>query len=206
MTFGNRPGLTRLISAAALAWAIAIGAPSIGLRGEPAATQWDLAQLMRELASVKTASAHFVERRYLHLLKEPLVDSGTLSYRAPDQLSKITLEPQTERLIVDGDLLTIDREGKSRTLRLDDYPEIWAIIEGIRGTLAGDRAALEKYYTLKLEGSAASWTLSLVPQDLKIKQLVRSILIFGEGNSIRHILTLEQEGDRTDMTITEDSP
>ena len=150
--------------------------------------------------------AHFVERRYLHLLKEPLVDSGTLSYRAPDQLSKITLEPQTERLIVDGDLLTIDREGKSRTLRLEDYPEIWAIIEGVRGTLAGDRAALEKYYTLKLEGTPASWTLSLVPQDSKIKQLVRTILIFGEGHSIRHILTLEQEGDRTDMTITEDSP
>jgi outer membrane lipoprotein-sorting protein len=191
--------------AAVLALAITVSA-SASLRAEPAATQWDLAQLMRELASVKTASAHFVERRYLHLLKEPLVDSGTLSYRAPDQLSKITLEPQTERLIVDGDLLTIDREGKSRTLRLDDYPEIWAIIEGIRGTLAGDRAALEKYYTLKLEGSAASWTLSLVPQDLKIKQLVRSILIFGEGHSIRHILTLEQEGDRTDMTITEDSP
>jgi outer membrane lipoprotein-sorting protein len=191
--------------AAVLALAITVSA-SASLRAEPAATQWDLAQLMRELASVKTASAHFVERRYLHLLKEPMVDSGTLSYRAPDQLSKITLEPQTERLIVDGDLLTIDREGKSRTLRLDDYPEIWAIIEGIRGTLAGDRAALEKYYTLKLEGSAASWTLSLVPQDLKIKQLVRSILIFGEGHSIRHILTLEQEGDRTDMTITEDSP
>lgn len=191
--------------ATVLASAITISA-SASLRAEPAATQWNLAQLMRELASVKTASAHFVERRYLHLLKEPLVDSGTLSYRAPDQLSKITLEPQTERLIVDGDLLTIDREGKSRTLRLDDYPEIWAIIEGIRGTLAGDRAALEKYYTLKLEGSAASWTLSLVPQDLKIKQLVRSILIFGEGHSIRHILTLEQEGDRTDMTITENSP
>lgn len=205
MTSGNRPGLTRLISAAALALAIAVGAPA-GLRAEPAAPHWDLAQLMRELATVKTASAHFVERRYLHLLKEPLVVSGTLSYRAPDQLSKITLEPQTERLIVDRDLLTIDREGKSRTLRLEDYPEIWAIIEGIRGTLAGDRAALEKYYDLKLEGSAASWTLSLVPRDPKIKQLVRSILIFGEGHSIRHILTLEQEGDRSDMTITEDSP
>ncbi|MGH7035007.1 MAG: LolA-related protein [Stellaceae bacterium] len=198
--------MTHLISAAALTLAIAAGAPAAALRAEPAATQWDLAQLMRELASVKTASAHFVERRYLHLLKEPLVDSGTLTYRAPDQLSKITLEPQTERLIVDGDLLTIDREGKSRTLRLEDYPEIWAIIESIRGTLAGDRAALEKYYVLKLEGSAASWTLSLVPRDPKIEQLVRSILIFGEGRAIRHILTLEQEGDRSDMTITEDSP
>lgn len=196
----------RLISAAALALAVAVGAPGAALRAEPSAMQWDLAQLMRELATVKTASAHFVEHRYLHLLKEPLVVSGTLSYRAPDQLSKITLEPQTERLIVDRDQLTIDREGKSRTLRLEDYPEIWAIIEGIRGTLAGDRAALEKYYDLKLEGGAASWTLSLMPRDSKIKQLVRSILIFGEGHTIRHILTLEQEGDRSDMTITEDSP
>ena len=203
MTSGNKPGLSRLIAAMALAVGIVIGAPTIGLRAQP---EWGLAQLMQDLAAVKSASAHFVERRYLHLLKEPLVDSGTLSYRAPDQLSKITLEPQTERLIVDGDLLTIDREGKSRTLRLEDYPEIWAIIEGVRGTLAGDRAALEKYYTLKLEGTPASWTLSLVPQDSKIKQLVRTILIFGEGHSIRHILTLEQEGDRTDMTITEDSP
>jgi len=100
----------------------------------------------------------------------------------------------------------VERGGRRQVVDFREHPEVAVLIESIRGTLAGDRAALEKYYTLKLEGTPASWTLSLVPQDSKIKQLVRTILIFGEGHSIRHILTLEQEGDRTDMTITEDSP
>ncbi len=181
------------------------------LRATPAAAQapapgWDLAQLMHGFADVRTSSARFVERKYLHMLTAPVEDSGTLFYRAPDQLRKDTLQPQIEHLNVDHDLLTIEREGKTQTLHLDDYPQIWAIIESIRGTLAGDRAALERYYILHLEGSSGDWKMSLEPRDSKIKDLVRSILIFGSGAHIKRIETDERDGDRTEMTITEDAP
>ena len=201
-----RPGLLRAAPAILMFLAAALAVSAGGVGAQPAAAKWDLAQLMQQLAAVKTASAHFVEHRYLRMLKEPLVDSGTLFYRAPDQLRKDTLEPQVEKLSIDRDILTIDREGKSQTLQLKDYPELWAIIEGIRGTLAGDRSALENYYIVTLHGSAESWQLSLVPRDPKIEKAVRSVLISGDGAHIRRIVTDEGQGDRSEMTITEDKP
>lgn len=161
---------------------------------------------MKGFAAVGTSSAHFVERKYLHVLKTPIEDSGTLFYRAPDHLRKDTLQPQIEHLSVDRDRLTIEREGKTQSLNLDEYPQIWAIIEGIRGTLAGDQAALERYYILTIEGSSDDWKMSLIPRDSKIKDLIRSILIFGNAAHIKRIETEERDGDRTEMTITEDSP
>lgn len=166
---------------------------------------WDLPRLMTRLAAVKTSSAHFVERKYLHMLKEPLEEDGTLRYRAPDQLQKDTLQPQPEHLRVDHDTLTIEREGKSQILKFDEYPQVWAIIESIRATLAGDLPALERFYALRLDGSETDWQLLLQPRDRKMQEMVQVIRISGSGGAIKRIETLEGDGDRSDMTITEDA-
>jgi Outer membrane lipoprotein carrier protein LolA-like len=167
---------------------------------------WGLPQLMAELGAVKSSSAHFVEHKYLHMLTEPIEDSGTLFYRAPDQLRKDTLTPQIEHLIVDRDRLTIEGQDKTQTLRLDQYPQVWAIIEAIRATLAGDREGLERYYIVRFSGDAKAWQMSLVPRDPKIERIVRSIGVSGSGAHIEHVSTEEADGDRSEMSIAEDSP
>jgi len=198
--------LPRSLTAILMFLAAALAASAGSVRAQPAAADWNITQLMQQLAAVKSASAHFVERKYLRLLKEPLVDSGTLVYRAPDQLRKDTLEPQIEKMAIDGDRLSIERDGKTQTLQLEQYPEIWVIIEGIRATLAGDLVTLKRYYRVGLQGAAVSWQLSLVPSDPKIEKLIRSIRIFGDGAHVRRIVTDEAGGDHTDMTITEGQP
>ena len=91
---------------------------------------FDLSQLMFRFSAIKTASAHFTERRYLHMLRAPLDDSGVLIYAAPDKLQKNTLLPDRQNLSISGDTVTIEREGKAQTLRLGDYPQIAGLIEG----------------------------------------------------------------------------
>jgi outer membrane lipoprotein-sorting protein len=179
---------------------------SAGAQQHDAGAPWGLARLMADLGAVKSSSAHFVEHKYLHLLTEPIEDSGTLFYRAPDQLRKDTLTPQVEHLIVDRDTLTIERQDKTQTLRLDQYPEVWAIIEAIRATLAGDREGLERYYVVRLSGDAQAWRMALEPRDPKIERIVRSITISGSGAHIEHVTTEEPDGDRSEMSITEDAP
>ena len=39
-----------------------------------------------------------------------------------------------------------------------------------------------------------------------MQAILRSIYISGSGAHIKHIETMEYDGDRTDMTITEDDP
>jgi len=160
---------------------------------------------MTELGQVQHATARFVERRYLKVLKSPLELSGTLSYDAPDRLVKRTLEPRPETLTVDGERLVIEAQGRVRTLRLYDYPLAWAFVESFRATLKGDMAALGRFYRLALEGGPQRWQLSLTPRDPKMSALIESVLIDGRKGRINKIEIREAQGDRSVMTVVEDA-
>ena len=172
--------------------------------GAQGAAPFDLAHLMARFATVKSASAQFVERRYLHFLKAPLIAKGVLIFTAPNRLEKKTLEPAAENMVIDGDTLTVQREGQTQTLSLSAYPQIGAFIEGIRATLTGDAASLQRIYQTDLQGNANGWLLQLQPRDPAMQAVVRSISISGSGSVIDRIQTIEHDGDRTDLRITED--
>ncbi|MBI3514266.1 MAG: outer membrane lipoprotein carrier protein LolA [Proteobacteria bacterium] len=188
-------------------WILIVALAAAGV-APAAAEAWGVAQLMAGFQAVKSSRAHFVERRHLAMLSEPLRSTGTLAYTAPDKLEKVTLSPRPERLAIDGDRVTIDQgpDGIRNSFALSARPEIGAFIESIRGMLAGDRPALERYYTLGLEGAAASWTVRLEPKDPALKQLVSSIRITGAAASIHTVETQESGGDRAELIVMEDPP
>jgi len=173
---------------------------------EQSAQPWGVEQLMVELGQVQHSRARFVERKYLKLLKSPLELTGTLAYDAPNRVVKRTLEPKPETLTVEDDRLVIDSatRGRSRALRLDQYPVLWAFVESFRSTLKGDLAALERFYRVTLEGDAKRWQLTLVPRDPGMSALIKSILIAGSHGRIGRIEVQEAQGDRSVMTVYDD--
>lgn len=166
-----------------------------------AAGEWDLAQLMELLSHNKSSEARFVERKYIALLDQPVESSGELSYVAPDRLEKRTLRPKPESMVLEGGMLTLERGGHKRSLPLADYPEVGAFVESIRGTLAGDREALQRAYGLALEGDAAQWTLTLTPSEPRMAQIVQKIRIGGSHGEVSSIEILQADGDRSLMSI-----
>lgn len=169
---------------------------------------WGLEQLMQNLAQVKSVKSRFVERKYLAMLNAPLNSSGTLVYTAPGRLEKYTLLPKAETLVLEQERLVIEYKDRNqrRTLLLQDYPVIWAFVESIRSTMAGDLQTLNRFYRTSLEGNEEQWRLSLRPADAKMQSMVKEIHIGGSRNRVRSIEITEAEGDRSVMTITEDAP
>lgn len=178
-------------------------APTARAEGPASPTTWDLPQLMQSLAQVKSAKNKFTERKYLGMLDQPLVSSGKLAYTAPAHLEKLTLTPKPETMILDGDILSVDIKGKRRTLTLQQYPLLWAFVESIRATLAGDLPALQQFYRVTLEGEAGQWRLLLMPTDPEVRDVVREIRIAGKRNRVTRIEVTEVQGDRSVMTISE---
>ncbi len=159
-------------------------------------------QLMQTLAANKASRADFVEKKYLASLDRPLESSGELVYVAPSRLEKRTIKPKPEVLIVDGDTLTIERNGTKRSISLASFPEVSAFTESIRATLAGDLDALTRDYRVEVDGSAAQWRLTLLPSDPKIAALVSRVTVTGHDNRVDAIEVLQADGNRSVTTIT----
>ena len=166
-----------------------------------AAPAWDLPALMTLLAQHPAGRARFVETKKLALLDAPVVSSGTLSYEPPDKLEKHTLQPQPERLRVEGERVIVEREGRRRELRLQQYPEVLSMVEAIRGTLIGNQALLKAHYELRLGGSEQDWRLILTPRDERLARWVTQIVVQGKRGVVASIETIQADGDRSLMTI-----
>lgn len=201
--------LARWLAIAALALPLAAPTTAAPGTGDAAKTgaEWTLAALMQGLAQVKSAQARFVEQKTMSFLTQPLESSGTLAWRAPDRVEKRTLKPRAESLVLDRDQLIVEAAGRPRqVMGAGDQPIVWAFVEAIRSTLAGDLPTLEKYYRVRLEGRPARWTLVLVPLSERMRGFIAEIRITGAGARMQFVDALEANGDRTLMRIEEVAP
>ena len=177
----------------------------LGLCCTSAYADLDVEQLMKTLAQNKSGRASVVEKKYIAILDKPVESSGELLYTAPDRLEKRTFKPRPESIVIEKDVLTIergtDRAKRRMVLPASDYPELMAFTESIRGTLAGDSAALRRIYKLELEGSEERWTLTLRPIAAKLLEVVQRIRIGGHRADVDSIEIEQTDKDRSVMVI-----
>ncbi len=149
---------------------------------------------MRAMRAVPERRDAFTEERAIPELDLPLPSSGELRWRSPDRLEKHTTSPINERLVVEGNRLFYERvdRGIRREFGLDDQPEMRALVEAIRATLAGDLQALSRHYDIGLEGAPGSdWRLALVPHSARVRAAVQRIVVSGQK---AQVLAVETEG------------
>lgn len=188
-----RPALRRQVRRLLLATAV-------GLMAVPA---WaiDLTELMALMAQRPAGDAQFEEQRFVSGLDQPLRSSGTLSFKAPGRLARMTLKPREESFVVDGDKLTLERSGRVRHVALDSVPELATMVAAIRGTLMGDGSVLQRYFQAQVSGSAGQWSLTLSPLDARLAAIVKQMQMQGNQADLREVEVRLADGDRSVMTI-----
>ncbi|WP_272546643.1 outer membrane lipoprotein carrier protein LolA [Burkholderia cepacia] len=191
----------RMLAAAVAASTAAIALAAAPARAADAAPAWTLDRLMSTLAQHKSGRATFTETKYLSIATQPVESSGELVFVAPDHLEKHTLSPKPEHLVVDGDMLTVERNSRKYTLALARYPELGAFIDSIRATLAGNRFALEQVYKVALAGRGDDWTLTLTPLDSRMLKVVSTITLDGTRDLLRSVAIRQADGDRSVMRL-----
>ena len=172
----------------------------LGLCCAPAATRAQpalpppLDALMRAMRAVPERRDAFTEERAIPELDLPLPSSGVLRWRAPDRLEKHTTSPIDERLTVEGNRMAYERadRGIRREFGLDDQPEMRALVEAVRATLAGDLQGLVRHYEVAFEGApGADWRLVLTPLSTRVRAAVQRIVVSGRG---AQVLAVDTEG------------
>ncbi len=191
-------------------WLLAVAAlGSTALRAQTRSADDELAQLFSELGARRERHARFVERKFSTLLKGPVESSGTLVFRAPDILEKQTIEPQRESVRIEGNTVTYEAapvrgNTQKRTFALSDAPQLAALIESLRATLAGDLPALRRHYQVSWTApkGPSGWQLMLVPNERALRDAVAKIELRGTGSEVSAVEIIEASGDLTLLRIT----
>jgi hypothetical protein len=161
----------------------------------------ELEELMRLMAARRHGEVDFIEQHFLAVLKRPVESSGIMIYDAPGRLEKRTKEPRPEILLLEGDVLTVQRRGQTRALDLKAYPTISPLVDSMRAVLAGDSSALERAFTVEFAGNPSHWMLTLLPRDARVASQISKVRIEGVRDSLNTVEILQTDGDRSLMTL-----
>lgn len=182
-------------------WLLAVLTAALTVGASLPALALDLPTLAALLAQRRNAETRFVEERFVAGIDQPLRSSGTLSFKAPDSFARITLEPRPESMTVEGNTVTLKRGGRTRQMNLDAVPEATALVQALRGTLNGDFTTLQKHYTVRVDGNATRWRLTLRPIAQRLGGQVQQLDIEGQGADMKSVEVLLSGGDRSVMTL-----
>ena len=162
----------------------------------------DTADVLAGLARVEHSEASFEETRHVAALAAPLLRRGRLIYTRPSELEMVVEAPVQERVRIVGGVMTIEARNGTRQVRLADLPPVAAWIEGMRAALAGDAAALARYFVVHASGDAVSWQLDLIPRTADLAAVVSRVVIAGTASRIGRIEVFEASGDRSVMVLS----
>jgi hypothetical protein len=157
-----------------------------------------LPALFARLAAAAETRVRFVELKTLSVLERPLRLEGTLEFRPPGYLAKHVEKPAEEHYIIEDGRVTVSKPGEQQTvnLALSDYPPLEAFAESLRAPLAGDLAALQRYWRPSLGGSWKHWLLALTPLRPELATFVRGVRLEGRDAHLTR-LTIEETGGDT---------
>lgn len=161
----------------------------------------DLQTVMHNMGKIKERHGKFVETKYMTVLNKPLLSSGEVRYVAPNLFEKKTLEPTQDTMRVDGDGLFLEKGGRKFSTKLSSQPQAAVFVNAIAGLLTGDATLLERSYSYELDGTAKKWTLTMMPKDKKMQEMVRKIIASGDEDQVRSIEYQQADGDRSVMVV-----
>jgi outer membrane lipoprotein-sorting protein len=202
----RRRTLAAIALLALFAWlAPADAAPAAGTgAGAP-----DVNRLLARIAAAPGIFARFREEKHMAMLNAPLVNEGTISFAPPSRFVRHTEKPLASTLLIDGNKLSFgDAEGH-QDVDLGANPVARLFVDSFVMILTGNRAGLEKLFTMRFErsgkgaGDTAGWKMTLVPRVAPMNKVVKEISLGGEGISIREMELRETSGDWTRTTFSD---
>jgi chaperone LolA len=180
----------------------------IGVEPSPVFCQ-DAADLIRTIdeqqRKIQTVAARFSQKKETSFFREPLISSGLVKFKRPDQIHWTYLKPEPTEVALDGKTLWFYTPGRSqaeqyslvRGRRVAQYLEpLTAIFQKTFGELT-------EAYAIAYEGLAAdqSFHFRLQPKEEKIQGFLSRVDLWIDKSSgaILRFKMLESNGDQLSL-------
>lgn len=172
---------------------------SIALVAQPLSVD----SLLARFRALPGLQANFHETKKLLLLKAPLTSEGTIHFAPPGKLARHTTGPAESTLVVDAHEVRFFDGESSQSIPLEGNPVVRLFVDAFLKVLEGDKAALEKIFTIELKPSAAGWTMVLLPRIKPMNEVLDRLILEGDGAVLSRLTVREKSGDETVTTFSQ---
>ncbi len=173
---------------------------------------WDLSALMRQFSGIVHAKLVFRETRSSAFTVTDLVTEGRIEYRRPDYIEKSAVSPIAEKIVINGDFVSIEKitphnkKGDDvvqiQKYAVSSHPLLATAVACLRAMLDGDVARIRQDFAAGLQGSRADWQLDLIPENPEILEYFDRITLHGNGDRIEKVISTGADGDRSTLGLT----
>lgn len=170
--------------------------------GETAALEELLAGIREKVDSTRTVQAAFTQQRDLALFTRPIVFTGRMALRRPDQLRWENVEPIPSVLIFSGDKgMRCNEDAPPVHFELAGDPVMNMIAEQIWTWVDGRYGRLRDKYAVSLTKPNA---ILLIPQRGEFAGIIESVRVAFDPQSLQpeQIIIEETGGDSTTIHFT----
>jgi outer membrane lipoprotein-sorting protein len=193
-----RAGLTALLP---ILWVLSSGAANPSDEGARAPT--DAESLMQIFAASGGVRARFRESRHISILTDPIETGGMLYFAPPDRLARHTTRPGRSSIVVEAGRVSFADETGLHTIDIHTSEVAQALVGNLIVVLGGDLESLRASYSISFRSEGGHWTLDLEPRSRAVRGIIQRILFTGTGRELTGIETLESNGDRTIMGLSD---
>jgi outer membrane lipoprotein-sorting protein len=165
--------------------------------------------VLARMARIQGLHCGYREEKRIALLSTPVVTEGTIDYTrgasaSASRMARRTTRPSRQVVLIDGGELRMSDGRTTQRIDLASQPVVRSFVDSFLQLLVGDRAALERTYTLAIEAPGEGrWALVLRPRGAPLTQFLREIRFEGRGDAMERMVMTEVSGDTTTTTFAD---
>ena len=165
--------------------------------------------VLARMARIPGLHCAYREEKRIALLSSPVVTEGVIDYArgastAAHRMARRTRAPRRDVVLIDAGELRMSDGRTTQRIDLASQPVVRSFVDSFLQLLVGDRAALERTYTLSLEPLAdGQWALVMRPRAAPLTTFLREIRFEGRGDTLTRMVMTEISGDVTTTTFSD---
>jgi hypothetical protein len=158
----------------------------------------EVVDLQRLLQEGKARELRYVEIRESPRLPKPRESRGSLRATSESLVKRVDWpQAETWRILTDR-MEWMSSDGSAvKFVRFDKAPAAGALADGLRLAVSGDLMALQRRFTVSIDGDASDWSVTLKPRDAQLARFIETLTIKGVGGTMKTLVVAEVRGGRT---------
>lgn len=163
--------------------------------------------LLESLTSApQTLQGRFTQVKLVKALDARFESSGRFDYQRDSSIRWHTLEPIDNLLTLTPQTIS-NQQGTTVLSKLDSQqnPVVAVFSDIFFGVMTAQWQTLAEYFEMNVEGSKQDWTVTLIPIDSSVEQVVAKVELRGD-ELLREVLLFEATGDQTQIKFLDLQP